>query len=193
MKIFLVALFALISISYSFAGEPDNEKKLFIGGMMIHTGYGENQISDYRISGMRFGVGGKLSFHLGKNFRLGSEGYSSTYSYSKFTGYYSIGWGGLLSEFQFSGKRIRPVASVTIGGGKVSNLIIEKQSGIAINTGMYNTYSVFVVNPSFSFEYKLRHNLYPIVKIDYMLMFNKDYQKEIPSGPGIYIGILFSK
>ena len=49
------------------------------GGMMLHTGYLQGTIPQisHQAKGMPFGIGGAIKFHIGKHFRVGSEGYVS--------------------------------------------------------------------------------------------------------------------
>lgn len=61
-------------------GLKAQKKQLFDGEMMVHTGYLIDNIPalDYKASGMSFGFGGVLRFHVGNHVRLGGEGYVST-------------------------------------------------------------------------------------------------------------------
>ena len=85
---------ALLLLLLAFAVVLKAQKKqLFDGGMMVHTGYLIVNILalDYKASGMSFGLGGVLRFHVGNHVRLGGEGYVSTLPQKRNGGYVRMG------------------------------------------------------------------------------------------------------
>lgn len=82
-------------------GLKAQKKQLFDGGMMVHTGYLIDNIPalDYKASGMSFGLGGVLRFHIGNHMRLGGEGYVSTLPQKRNGSFVRMGWGGMVTDF----------------------------------------------------------------------------------------------
>ncbi len=185
----------LVFLVFSLATNAQEKRELFRGGMFLHAGYVANQLDYPAVNGITTGIGGKISFRLGKHFRAGTEGYATSYGYENNEGQYKLGWGGLLAEYQFSDNRLTPVLGVTIGGGKIHDLYMVDGNYIdnLPDDAIYKVYSAFILNPHFSLEYRLTHNLNLVGKIDYLLFPGAGYPDYVANGPRLYIGILFMR
>lgn len=174
----------------------DTEKPvLFTGGMYLHTGYLQTNRTAQTINGLCSGIGGQMVFHLSKHFRLGTEGYASNYSYSANPGFYKLGWGGLLAGFQTGSRRIKPMLSLTVGGGKVRDLYLVS-GGVDDNLpdqAVYRVYSTMLAVPALSLHYALTRKINLAFKIDYALPVFFDEPENYAFGPRFYIGFLFNK
>ncbi|HNW50345.1 MAG TPA: hypothetical protein PKH79_04630 [Prolixibacteraceae bacterium] len=192
MKYIFLFLFLFLFVSTGFAG---NEREHFRGGMMFHTGYLTNQLQGNEIKGICSGIGGKIVFPVMKHLRFGAEGYVSNHHYPESEGFYKLGWGGVLGEYQFRNKRFTPVAGVTVGGGKVRDLypLAGNYSDNQVDEVIFKVYSTMIVAPHVSVEYKLTDHINLVSKVDYLFYPGIDYPDDVASGPRIYFGILFSR
>ena len=172
-----------------------DHRELFRGGMFLHTGLVVNQLDDPTVNGLVTGIGGKITFRMGEHFRLGTEGYVSTFGYGENEGQYKLGWGGILTEYQFNDNRLAPVIGATFGGGKVHDLYMlsgDFHDNIA-DQAIYKVYTSFVVTPHFSLEYKMTESLNLVGKIDYVFYPGIDYPTYVAKGPRLYFGVLFMR
>lgn len=191
-KPFVLTFLLIFVFVFSYAQE---KRELFRGGMFLHAGYISNQSDFPTVNGITTGIGGKITFRLGKHFRAGTEGYVTTYAYENNEGQYKLGWGGLLAEYQFSDRRLAPVLGLTVGGGKIRDLYMIGGNFYdnLTDEAIYKTYGAFIVNPHFSLEYRLTNNINFVGKIDYMLFPGSEYPDYIAKGPRLYLGILFMR
>jgi len=192
MRFILTSIFILFLVVNGFT---QGKREHFKGGMMLHAGYMTNQLNNPEIKGLCTGIGGKIVFPVLKHLRLGTEGYVSNYNYPNSEGFYKLGWGGLLGEYQFWNKRFTPVIGVTVGGGKIRDLypLAGDYSDNMIDAAIYKVYSTLVIAPHISFEYKVTDHLNLACKIDYLLFPGIDYPEYVARGPRMYIGVLFSR
>ncbi len=192
MKRTLITVIVLLLAFHGFSGE---KIELFKGGMFLHAGYISNTNANPHIDGLCTGIGGKISFRTGNHFRFGTEGYVSTYEYKDSEGFYKLGWGGLLAEYQFLNKKYTPVVGVTFGGGKITDLypLLGDFKDNVGDIAIYKVFGTMVIAPHVSFEYKITHNINFVVKADYLLYPGLDYPDFVAKGPRLYVGILFSR
>lgn len=196
MKKTLFLLFLIFSLTNVHAQNSSDARVKFRGGMMLHSSYLSNARSEQSISGPGWGIGGQLSYSIGDHFRLGTQGHASNIRYKGQEGSYKLGWGGLLFGYQLSGRRLHPVAGVTIGGGHVRDLYFLETTGPdtdGTRTIVYRSYSTMLVSPSLSAEYILKSNMTLILKVDYILPVFSEHGQDFASGPRIYLGILFNR
>ncbi len=192
MKHILISIFILL---ISLKGFSEDKPELFRGGMFLHAGFISNNNTNTPVKGFTTGIGGKITFRTGKHLRLGTEGYVSNYEYPDSDGFYKIGWGGLLAEYQFLNSNFTPVLGVTIGGGKITDLYPlsgDFKDNIE-DSAIYKVYGTMIVAPHISFEYKITHNINAVTKLDYVLYPGIDYPDFVAKGPRLYIGILFCR
>lgn len=191
MKIYLfTALLLIASVSYG-----QTHRELFRGGMFLHTGFVKNSLEDPNVNGFVTGIGGKITFRTGEHFRFGTEGYVSNYGYNENEGQYKLGWGGLLSEYQFNDNRFAPVIGVTLGGGKIHDLYMLKGNykDNSPDEALYKVYASFIVTPHISFEYRLTDSINLVAKADYVFYPGNDYSAYIANGARLYFGVLFMR
>jgi hypothetical protein len=191
MKYLLILLLLIIGVNLN----AQDNRELFRGGMSLHTGFVQNHLEKPPINGIVTGIGGKISFRLGNHFRLGTEGYVSTFGYNENEGQYKLGWGGILTEYQFNDNKLAPVLGVTLGGGKVHDLYVLTGNFTDNNSDetIYKVYTSFIVTPHFSLEYKLTDSINLVGKVDYIFYPGIDYPNFIAKGPRIYFGVLFMR
>jgi hypothetical protein len=192
MRFILTSIFIFFLFVNGFA---QGKREHFKGGMMFHTGYLTNQLDYPEIKGLCTGIGGKIVFPIMKHLRVGTEGYVSNYNYPNSEGFYKLGWGGLLGEYQFWNKRFTPVIGATVGGGKIRD-VYPVNSNIGDNNPdevIFKVYSSLIVAPHISFEYKLTEHINLVIKADYLLYPGIDNPDYIAKGPRIYCGVLFSR
>jgi hypothetical protein len=189
-KIIALFLFVLIS-SASFP----QERELFRGGMFLHTGYQKNNLNFPNVDGLIYGIGGKISFRFGEHLRIGTEGYVSTFNYKTNEGNYKIGWGGLLTEYQFTNKKLNPVAGISFGAGKVHDLFVLSGDfeDNFIDQTIYKVYPTFILSPHFSLEYTVTESINLVLKADYQFYPGIQFPDYISKGARFYFGVLFMR
>ncbi len=177
------------------ASAQEKENMKYSGGMFLHSGYIENSRQNQKISGFCYGIGGQISFHLSSHFRIGTEGYASNYHYSSGNGYYKLGWGGILFGYEVGDFKWQPVANVTIGGGKVSDLYILNGNidDAASDEVVYRIYSDMLIAPAVQLEYPLSSLTKLTMKVDYIIPLFSDHYIDYAYGPRLYLGVLFSR
>lgn len=189
-SIILLIFLALATTAFS----QEEKKDIFCGGMFLHTGYLTNTRTTENIDGLCEGLGGQLSFFVGDNLRIGTEGYASTAKY-KGDGFYKLGWGGLMFGYEFNKWKLIPVISCTIGGGSVKDLYIINANTTDNNPDnvIFRKYSVMLISPSLSFEYPLTSIIHIVTKFDYVLSLSSNNKTDYANGPRAYVGVLFNK
>ena len=177
--------------------------------MMLHAGYlfGENTgavlPSGESISpqGMTRGLGGSMRVHLMKHLRVGCEGFSSTMKSGvtdkrdvlQSGSYVRTGWGGILADACWRGKKWWPYIGGSVGGGAMRSLyIVEGNEGDwnAEQTAVFHKQGFGYVNPYVGVDYCITKRIHATFRLDWMLAFAKD-QLILPTGPRLYVGILF--
>lgn len=187
----LLITILLFSIN-SFAQQ---KREHFRGGMFPHIGFLFNQTTDTKISGFCSGIGGKLVFPVTNNLRIGTEGYVTSYNYKQNEGFYKIGWGGLLVEYEIVKKKLMPVVGLTIGGGGVNDLypVAGDFTDNTPDIAVFKKYSSMVLAPQISLEYSITSHINLATKVDYLLYPGNSYPSYIANGPRFYLGVLFSR
>lgn len=210
---FFIALVQLCTAHAATAGTADSIShhrrnsiayEGFIGGMMIHTGYvwakglelsnpSGLRLPHTDIKGMPLGIGGALKVQFGKHFRIGTEGYSTRLNYGKKGSSSHIGWGGLLMDAIWETGKFTFFAGGTIGGGGTTNITLTEDYGmdeITEQNVSFRKYSFMSVCPFIGFEYALTQKINFTVKTDWLINIT-NRQKDFPTGPRLYIGIMF--
>lgn len=184
----------LILIPLSISAQKAGVLRGFDGGMMLHTGLVEGNFQQlgHRVSGMPFGIGGVIRVHLGKHWRIGSEGYVSTVKQLDNGSYVKYGWGGLLGDFYWQSGRFMPYAGLTIGGGANTNLLIKGDSVPSwepLEDTYFNRQAFFALDPFIGCDYVVSDAFHLTLKADWLNCINREC--EIPSGPRLYVGFIF--
>jgi len=192
---------------YLFSDDPT---KIF-----SNTGLGSE---DYRKNlprdGVSIGLGGALRIHLIDHIHLGAEGFVSTMPLMKTGSNVRTGWGGALCDFYTYWGNVSPLIGLTIGGGTMKRLYVPDDPPIVYGTGTdttnYNSSYVktpfFFIDPYIGLEIGLNSHMALIIRIDYMLPFGRTNSSlttlgqdvkwsnfMTPSGPRLYIGIMFGR
>lgn len=211
MKKIVLALFVILVLSSTLSAKERGDKRLsyrgFSGGMMLHTGYvssGDFTITgvagslprEVRAEGMPTGMGGAIRFSFGDHLRIGGEGYVSNLKYGEYdNSRISLGWGGLLVDMIFEGRKISPYIGMTLGGGRVRNLTIFQPTPLDfVNEEeiSFRSYSVAIVTPYVGVEYPLTSKMRVVFKVDYVLSLSK-LQPDFVHGPRVYLGFVFDR
>ncbi len=174
----------------------------YTGGMMVHLGYAYGGVlspvghGDIKVQGLSTGIGGRIVFGLGQNFRIGSEGYVSTINYGE-KRKASIGWGGVTMDYGWQRGRWRPYIGTSIGFGTYENMT-------AVNTPLndntpqeivWHEYSVVLVNPFVACEYNITQRIKACARLEWMT--SPVAQSGIvgfgdfSTGPRLLIGFMF--
>lgn len=164
------------------------------GGMMLHTGYLLGTIPEisHQAEGMPFGIGGAIKFHLGKHFRIGSEGYVSTLKQLNNGSTIKFGWGGILADCRFDCGLLMPYFGVTVGGGaRVSSLMLEGNISDweKEESFIFNKQKFLAVAPFIGTDFVVTPKFHLTLKVDCLNAINKD-GIILPTGPRIYFGFL---
>lgn len=199
-KILATLLMVVICISAYASGDVKKKKLItgYDGGMMLHTGYVAGRVPpiDFKGNGVPLGIGGAIRLHMGKHFRIGSEGYVSTVGSLQEVesgSYLKYGWGGILGDFRWTFKKFMPYAGVTIGGGsQTTHLIFEgdKHDWIPEPVSTFNKKGFFMVDPFIGCDYIAGEVLHLTLKVDCMCPISGG-QMALPVGPRVYFGFIF--
>lgn len=204
MKKILMALsFVILSSGFAMSQGKLNYSG-FSGGMMIHSGYlqsnnfeitniNNESISQNKIKGFPFGIGGAARLHFGKHIRVGGEGYVSDIKYNSNGSYFSTSWGGLLVDCIWQIKRFAPFAGLLVGGGNTKNLTLNRDYGndfVIENNASFREYSFLAIAPFVGVEYAINSKIRLTLKADYLVNINNP-QDDFATGPRIFLGFMF--
>lgn len=204
--LFILSLFATIAFA------KNDSTAIFQGcggGMMVHAGYlfGQNTgavlPSGENISpqGLTYGLGGSMRVHLMKHLRIGCEGFSSTMKSGatdkngilQSGSYVRTGWGGILADACWRLDKVWPYIGGSVGGGAMRSLYIVEGSEddwTAEQTAVFHKQGFGYVNPYVGIDYCITKRIHATFRLDWMLAFAQK-QLVLPTGPRLYIGILF--
>lgn len=202
--LFLFSIFAVL------ASAKNDSTAIFQGcggGMMLHAGYlfGENASavlpSGISPQGMTCGLGGSMRVHLMKHLRVGCEGFSSTMKSGvtdkrnvlQSGSYVRTGWGGVLADACWRGEKWWPYIGGSVGGGAMRSLYIlegSQDDWTAEQTAVFHKQGFGYVNPYVGVDYCITKRIHATFRLDWMLAFTKE-QLILPTGPRLYVGILF--
>ena len=193
-QFFLTALLFLFVSNMPLQAQEKRVITGFDGGMMIHTGYLNGTLGPGIIpaSGAPFGLGGVARLHLGKHFRIGGEGYVSTLNQRGNGSYVKYGWGGLLADVYTVIGRFQPYAGITLGGGAGTTLLLDEAPASAwepVGGTVYNKQGFMALDPFVGCDLILGGPLHLTIKVDWLNCLGKNVT--LPSGPRVYLGILF--
>ncbi|HIZ85022.1 MAG TPA: hypothetical protein IAC04_00830 [Candidatus Coprenecus stercoravium] len=200
----------LLSVTSVLSVASDFRFRGYTGGMMLHSGYiqshnfemyapsGES-LGTMQIRGGAVGIGGQVKFAFGTSsdlIRIGSEGHSSTVTYSPAHSYAHIGWGGILVDYIRQTKgRVHPYIGVTVGGGGVKNHMMADGSASDFVTEPHmalRKYAFMAVTPFVGMEISLTPKLRMVVKADWIIN-TTSCQSDFPCGARLYLGIMFNR
>ena len=192
---------------YLFADNPQN--------IFSNNGLGSvDYVSGLPKDGFCYGLGGALRTHLINHIHLGAEGFVSTMPLMRTGSNVRTAWGGALCDVYGNWGKVRPMVGMTIGGGAMKRLYVPKTDPVAQTgstaTTIYNSSYVktpfFFIDPYIGMEIELAKHMALLIRIDYMLPFNinsrtlsntgafiKGDNFITPSGPRLYVGIMFGK
>ena len=203
----------MLHAGYLFSDDPT---KVF-----SNTGLGSyDYVKGLPKSGACFGLGGALRVHLIDHIHLGAEGFVSTMPLMGTGSNVRTGWGGALCDFYGNWGKVRPMIGMTVGGGSMKKLYVPAQDNVVQPTDpsnpadstatIYNSSFVktpfFFLDPYVGMEIGLANHIALLIRIDYMLPFNihnkglSEVGQQVkwdhfvtPSGPRLYVGVMFGK
>lgn len=193
----------MLHLGYAFSSSPD---ELFRNGSLHSVA----NVTDLPSDGVTLGLGGALRMHVLDCIHLGIEGAVSTMPLMKSGSNIRTGWGDAFCDFYFPTKLIRPLIGLGIGGGSMKRLYVPSNaeqisgSSTTVYNASFTTTPFFLLDPYVGIEFRLGGSASLIVRADYMLPFGKNgstlSSKDIkwsnfitPSGPRLYVGIMFGK
>lgn len=173
---------------------PLRSQLRFDGGMMLHTGYLSATLpaQSYTASGMPFGIGGTMRFHIGSVVRVGGEGFISTLNLMDNGSYVRIGWGGLVAEARWRLGRWQPFAGATVGGGTATTLLVfngEADDWMAEPNTVFHSEGFMLADPHFGIEYALTERIVLTSRLSWLLPFRA---VDVPLGPRLFVGFVFN-
>ena len=186
------------------------------GGMMVHAGYLFGQPAgatlptgeSISMQGMTYGLGGSMRVHLWKHLRVGMEGFSSNvkcgatdqHDFLQKGSYIRTGWGGFIADACWRLEKVWPYIGGSVGGGAMRTLSVVEGSqddwqpeGLAI----LHKQGFGYVNPYVGMDYCITRRIHATFRLDWMLAFAQQQHgcREsllvLPTGPRLYIGIMF--
>ena len=177
--------------------------------MMVHAGYlfGENagavlpSMDNITPQGLTYGLGGSMRVNLKKHLRIGCEGFSSTMKSGATNknqvlqsgSYIRTGWGGVIADACWRLEKVWPYVGGSVGGGAMRSLyIVNGNQGdwTPEQTAVFHKQGFGYVNPYVGLDYCLTRRIHLTFRLDWMLAFAHE-QLVYPTGPRLYIGILF--
>lgn len=166
----------------------------FDGGMMVHTGYLAATLpaKNHEASGMPFGIGGTMRFHVGSLLRVGGEGFITTLSLMDNGSYVRIGWGGVVAELRWRLGCWHPFFGCTLGGGSATTLLMFDGS-----TGdwdaepdvVMHSESFMLADPHIGLEYALTEGIHLTSRLSYLTPLKS---VDVPTGPRVFLGFVFA-
>lgn len=163
-------------------------------------------------SGFCYGLGGALRVHLIDHIHLGAEGFVSTMPLMNTGSNVRTSWGGVFCDYYGHWGKARPMIGLTIGGGTMKRLFVPDKDYVPVGeTGDTTNYNasyiktpVFLLDPYIGMEFGLGKHMALLIRIDYVLPFqmpnngisklgdNLKWSSFItPSGPRLYVGVMF--
>lgn len=179
------------------------------GGMMGHVGYLFGQPAAAVLSsgesiamqGMTYGLGGSMRVNLMKHLRVGCEGFSSNVKsgvtdqrdFLQKGSYIRTGWGGLIADACWRLEKVWPYIGGSVGGGAMRTLAVVEGSQDdwqTESTVILHKQGFGYVNPYVGMDYCITRRIHATFRLDWMLAF-ADKQLVLPTGPRLYVGIMF--
>ena len=179
------------------------------GGMMGHVGYLFGQPTaavlpsgeSIAMQGMTYGLGGSMRVNLMKHLRVGCEGFSSNVKsgvtdqrdFLQKGSYIRTGCGGLIADACWRLEKVWPYIGGSVGGGAMRTLAVVEGSQDdwqTESTVVLHKQGFGYVNPYVGMDYCITRRIHATFRLDWMLAF-ADKQLVLPTGPRLYVGIMF--
>lgn len=177
--------------------------------MMGHVGYLFGQPAaavlpsgeSIAMQGMTYGLGGSMRVNLMKHLRVGCEGFSSNVKsgvtdqrdFLQKGSYIRTGWGGLIADACWRLEKVWPYIGGSVGGGAMRTLSVVEGSQDdwqTESTVILHKQGFGYVNPYVGMDYCITRRIHATFRLDWMLAF-ADKQLVLPTGPRLYVGIMF--
>lgn len=194
MRVLFVVMLLSLSTTIT-AGNNKFAYNGFDGGMMLHVGYINGEITplDYQANGATKGIGGAIRFHFGDHFRLGTEGYTSSMDLMDNGSYIETFWAGLLADMYIVKGKFMPYAGLTVGAGAATSFLLFEGDGNdwdAEPNTVFNKTGFLALNPYIGCDYIVSDTFHLTLKMDYLQGFSKK-ELYLPTGPRTYLGFIF--
>ena len=102
-------------------------------------------------------------------------------------------WGGVLADACWRGEKWWPYIGGSVGGGAMRSLYIvegNEDDWTAEQLTIFHKQGFGYVNPYIGVDYCITKRIHATFRLDWMLAFAKQ-QLVLPSGPRLYVGVLF--
>jgi len=197
----------MLHAGYLFSDDPT---KVF-----SNTGLGSyDYVKGLPKSGFAYGFGGALRIHLINHIHLGAEGHVSHMPLMNTGSNVRTGWGGALCDFYTDWGKVRPMIGLGVGGGTMKRLYVPVDSlgyvPVGTTAGDTTNYNAsytktpfFYMDPYVGLEVDFGSHVALLIRIDYMLPFGRTNSRMTenvkwsnfmtPSGPRLYVGIMFGR
>ena len=197
----------MLHIGYMFSDDP---RKIFSNAGLGNAEYVKNLPKD----GIGLGLGGTLRIHLLNHIHVGAEG-GMTIMPLRGHGNIRMGYGGALCDGYLTLGKTRPMIGLSLGGGVMKRLYLpenpyeyipEGTTDTTVYNASYTQTPFFYLDPYIGIEIDLNSNMALLLRIDYMLPFGRtksgltDIVGDVkwsnfmtPTGPRLYVGIMFGK
>ena len=196
----------MLHLGYLFSDDP---RKVFSNAGLGSTEY----MRALPKSGLCFGLGGSLRVHMINHIHLGAEGFVSTMPLMGTGSNIRTGWGGAMCDVYFNIGKAHPLLGLSVGGGAMRRLYVPNEAPVVYGNDssfVYNASYVktpfFYMDPYVGVEVDLNSHMALLIRIDYMLPFGRSNSSLTtlgndvkwnnfltPSGPRLYVGIMFGK
>ena len=166
----------------------------FDGGMMVHSGYlsATLPVRSFEASGVPFGIGGTMRFHVGSHVRLGGEGFVSTLNLLENGSYVRIGWGGAVAEIRWRLGRWHPFFGCTLGRGSATTLLMfdgATDDWASEPDVVLHSESFMLADPHIGLEYALTERILLTSRISWLAPLKNS---DVPTGPRLFLGFVFA-
>lgn len=182
----------------------------FSGGMLLHAGYlfGVDKAAPLAPDGRSYspqggigGIGGCLRVHLWKRLRVGFEGYVSTMYKDLMDNrdllqdgsYVRVGCGGVMADACWRLEKVWPYIGASLGGGAMRSLYMidgDQDTWDRQTDTYFHKQSFFYVSPYVGCDYCMSKKMHVTFRRDWMLAIRQNELVK-PSGPRVYIGLMF--
>lgn len=199
LSIFLLLVYLMTTEVYSQTSTDNTEpaarkNEKYSGGMLVlQGGLISYHNTHQQLQKFSYGFGGILRLYVHPYICVGIYGGTQKMNYSTQdakSSYLQIGYGGPLIGMSTKKNKFRYSCLVSMGGGSIKNLHINKQSdNTLIDASLYKI-PVFTLSPLLSIDYAISPKIAFTLQATCLFGFNK--QQNTLYNPCLQMGILFS-
>ncbi len=176
-------------------GPSTVQRDRFGGGMSIQVGAVSIATRHGELSGVMFGLGGRLHLYIGRFMRLGSAGASVAMNYEsggRDGCYYTVGYGGVTAEASLPLRRWRFSAGALVGAGGVDNLHIVQAHEHDSVRAVLTSATTFLAAPILTVEMRVSRSISLMLMGDWFFGPGLGERHQL-LGPKVHSGVLFNR